>query len=401
MLRSIIWIASSAPIPPFSGPTSKTLCGISALSAMTRVEVITFAETGTQAETARRFAEYWGERVARVHWLAYGRRPGELEAAFRRRFQFGLRLERSRLAGLLKDLDWKNPRRLLVFDDINLAPFMDRFGENALLSPHDCISRMSQSHFSSSPWSFRAPRYLLQSLIARRYERAYYHRALLVHVITQRDRVWLEEINPQARYEVVANGDLLNPGFTAEAPADWEVLVWGDLRIGSIAKGARAFLAAAAACPSWPPGTRTLVVGRVDEPTARSILGRDLLSGVQYAPLLEGSCGRLAHAKVTVIPDTGGAGIKNRCVNILSSGKCLACLYPQMEGIEKACDRGAVNAVNMTELVVKVNNTLSEGTWQAYAHAGQEIFMHEYNEDENRQLWVEMVERAMAIRKSI
>lgn len=401
ILPIIIWVASRPPIPPFSGLTAKTLCGISALSAMTRVEVITFAEPGTEEESARRFAEYWGGRVARVHWLAYGRRPCELEAAFRRRFQFGLRLERSRLAELLADLEWKNPRRLLVFDDIVLAPFMDPFGENALLSPHDCISRMSQSHFRSAPWSSQAPRYLLQSLIACRYERSYYHRALLVHVITQRDRVWLEEINPKARYEVVANDDLCNPGFSKSAPNAWDVLVWGNLQIGSIAQGAKAFLTAVAQDRKWFAGIRLLVVGRATTQEAQKIIGGDLLSLVTYAPYLEDDRGQLQHAKITVIPDAGGAGIKNRCVNILSSGKCLACLYQQMEGIEKACDRGAINAANLIELAARVKKVLCEKNWSDYAQTGQAIFRREYGESVNRQMWADMVERAVAIRTGL
>jgi hypothetical protein len=365
------------------------------------VDVVSFVEREKQAESVRAFEIFWHGRVASSHWVAYGARANCLRAAITGRFQFGGQLEDSVLPTLLDKLGWKSPERLLLFDDITLAPNVARYGSNAIMSSHDCISKMFWSHFRLSPPGLGAARYLFQSLVARRYERAFYHLALLTHVITQRDRVWLESINPRARYEVVPNADLLNPGFSSSAPNTWDVLVWGDLRIGSIARGAKAFLSSAAQDRAWLVGIRMLVVGRASVQEAKKVLGADLLSLVAYAPNLEDDQGHLQHAKITVIPDAGGAGTKNRCVNMLASGKCLACLYPQMEGVERACDRGAINAENLTELAARVKKALIEETWPAYAQTGQEIFDREYGELDNRQLWMEMIERAVAIRSVI
>ena len=398
-LPKIIWVASRPPIPPFSGSTSKSLCGITALSAVTHVDVVSYVERESQIESMRAFDKFWQGRVAGSHWVAYGARANCVRAAITGRFQFGSRLEKSALPAMLDKLGWNSPERVLLLDDINLAPFVMRYGSNAILSPHDCISKMFWSHFRLSPPGLKATRYMFQSLIARRYERAFYHLALLTHVITQRDRVWLEAINPHARYEVVPNADLLNPGFSGSAPNKWDVLIWGDLRISSIARGAKAFLALAAQDRAWLAGLRMLVVGRASAQEAQKILGADLISRVAYASKLEDDQGNLQHAKITVIPDVGGTGTKNRCVNMLASGKCLACLYPQMEGVERACDRGAINAVNLSELLARVKHALIKETWQAYARMGQAIFDHRYGESVNRRLWVEMIERAVAIRQ--
>jgi hypothetical protein len=397
-LPKIIWVAAKPPIPPFSGSTSKSLCGITALSALSHVDVVSFVEHERLEESARAFDIYWQGRVNATRWIAYGPRASLLRAAMTGRFQFGSQLEPGALREALDKLAWDEPDRLVLFDDITLAPFVERYGPNAILSPHDCISKMFWSHFRLSPPGLGAARYLFQSLVARRYERTYYHRALLTHVITQRDRVWLESINPQARYEVIPNADLLNPGFSSSVPNTWDVIVWGDLRIGSIAQGARAFLGAAARDGAWLEGISILVVGRAPVQEAQRILGPELLSRVVYAPQLEDEHGALHHAKITVIPDSGGAGTKNRCVNILASGKCLACLYPQMEGVEKICDRGAINASSLPELSVRVKKALIEETWPAYARAAQKIFAREYGESDNRQLWKEMIERAVAVR---
>ena len=391
-LPGILWVAARPPVPPFSGITSKTLCGITALSSLTRVEVVSFVEERRREEVELRFQEYWEGRVASSHWVAYGPRKSSLQALLERRFQFGTEMESSSLMELLDRLLRESPDRLLLFDDITLAPFLARYGENAIMSPHDCMSRMFSSHLQRRPLGWEAARLLLQSRIARRYEREYYHLALLTHVITQRDRIWLEEINPRARYEVVPNADLLNPGFSPSRPNGWDLLVWGDLRVGSILRGTKTFLRELS---RFSPGKgRILVVGRVTEAEARGRLGEDLLSGVTYAPLLEDREGRVQHAKITVVPDDGGAGIKNRCVNILSSGKCLACLYPQMEGVERASDLGALNAMDHRDLARKVRSVLADGSWEEIASRGQEIYAREYGAEANRQAWADMVRRA-------
>lgn len=397
-LPRIIWIAARPPVPPFSGITSKSLCGIAALSAASNVEVVSFVDREKQAQCEGAFNTFWHGRVAGAHWIEYGPRASLLRAAMTRRFQFGSRFGHRGLPALLDKLDWAAPDRVLLFDDITLAPFVEHYGSNAILSPHDCMSRMFRSHFRHSRPGIRAARYLFQSRLARHYERSFYHLALLTHVITHRDRVWLEAINPKARYEVVPNADLLNPGFSGTAPNGWDVLIWGDLRIGSIAQGAKAFLAAMARDWAWFKGIRMLVVGRAPFNVAKRIMGTDLLSRVTYATNLEDEHGFIQHAKITVVPDSGGAGTKNRCVNILSSGKCLACLYSQMEGVEKECDRGAINALNLPDLALRVRRALTDGTWQIYALTGQAIFDRDYGETANRQLWAEMVERAIAIR---
>jgi hypothetical protein len=206
----------------------------------------------------------------------------------------------------------------MILDDIVLAPLALRYGANAIVSPHDCMSAMFWSHFRMAGLAPGAVKYYLQYLTARRYERSYYHYALLVHVIGHRDRVQLQALNPRARYHIIPNTDLLNPGFSKSRPDSWDVMVWGDLRISSILQGVREFLSCISAIPGWVQEHKVIVVGRVGIAQARAMIGDGLLDRVEYAPMLEGEDGSLRQAGITVIPDLGGAGMKNRVVNILA-----------------------------------------------------------------------------------
>jgi len=69
-----------------------------------------------------------------------------------------------------------------------------------------------------------------------------------------------------------------------------------------------------------------------------------------------------------------------------------------MEAVEKACDRGAVNAANLTELAARVKKALRDETWPVYAQKGQAIFERDYSVNVNQHLWAEMIERAVTVR---
>jgi hypothetical protein len=396
----IIWVAARPPVPPFSGPTSKTLCGIDALSTFTDIHLVTFTHKDSQVETRHKLQQYWRDRPYSIkfHLIEYGRKANMIEAALAKRFQFGTMIENSALSFVLDELDWNNPDHLLVLDDIVLSPFVVRNGSNAILSPHDCISKMSYSHFRLSPVGLAAAKYYSQHLIAQRYEKALFHLALLVHVVTERDRVWLQQINPRARYHVVPNSDLLNPGFTKAESYGWDVMIWGDLGIGSIAQGAKEFVRLIAQDKAWLHRNKVILIGRVSRSEAERIIGDHLLASIEYSSYLENDAGKLRQAKITVVPDLGGAGTKNRSVNLLSSGMCLACLYPQMEGVDKAYDRGAINAPDTEKLVALVKAALLDDSYISIAEMGEAIFRREYSLESLRQSWYEMIERALTIR---
>ncbi len=397
-LPRIIWVAARPPVPPFSGITGKTLCGLDALSAMTEVDLVTFADKSSRDEVAEALQEYWRDRPVFVHMLPMKEKMSWGQALWRRRFQLSTVFEPSSLAAKLSELRWSSPDRLVVFDDILLAPLACSYGINAILSPHDCMSRMFYSHYRLEELSVSKVRKYIQYQIARYYERAFYHAFLLVHVVAQRDRVWLEDINPKARYHVVPNADLLNPGLVRDFDSPWDVLIWCDLNITACAQGARRFVLCAQE-DSRLAKAKKILVGKVPNDVAVQTLGQDVMAHIAYASRLEDESGQMRSAKIIVIPDIGGAGIKNRTINVISSGLCLACLIQQMEGLELIVDRGAINAITMEELVKRISWALETREYEIIADLGKSVYQDNYSLSSNRYLWRHMVERALCIRE--
>jgi len=262
------------------------------------------------------------------------------------------------------------------------------------------MSDMFLSHCKIQKPSLGKVRKYIQYLLALHYERKFYHFFLLVHVITHRDRVLLERINPLARFHVVPNADMLNPGLVRDFNSRWDILIWGDLSIPSCARGVQEFLTHAQR-NSQLVSARKILIGRVPKEEAEAVIGPDMMTQIEYSPRLEDEFGHIRSAKIVLIPDIGGTGIKNRVVNVLSSGLCLACLLPQMEGVEAVADRGAINAVTMKELVERMAWALQTGKYKEIAETGHHIYHNYYNLDLNYRLWREMIERALAIRERV
>ena len=396
----IIWVAARPPVPPFSGVTSKTLCGLKALSTQAEIDLVTFASPPSAEEYKAKLNQYWGRQLISIHILPLRLNARWYQALMRRRFQTSLFFDSKLLDMRLSELNWSSLDRLVIFDDIILAPLGVRYGANAILSPHDCMSDMFLSHYKIQKPSLAKIRKYVQYLLALHYERKFYHLFLLVHVITHRDRVLLERVNPLARYHVVPNADLLNPGLIRDFDSRWDILIWGDLTIPSCSRGTEEFIKYAQRNSQLASASKILI-GKVPKEEAEAIIGKDMMLQIEYSPRLEDESGRIRSAKIVVIPDIGGAGIKNRVVNVLSSGLCLACLLSQMEGVEAVADRGAINAVTMKELVERTAWALQTGKYKQIAETGQRIYHNYYNLDLNYHLWREMIERALAIRERV
>jgi len=399
-LPRIVWVAARPPVPPFSGITSKTLCGLQALSTQADIDLVTFVNPTLAEEYKATLQQYWGGQPISMHILPLRPRARWYQGLVRWWFQSSLLFDGELLDVKLSELRWSSLDRLVIFDDIILAPLGVRYGANAILSPHDCMSDMFLSHYKIQKPSPAKIRKYIQYLLALHYEKKFYHWFLLIHVITHRDRVLLERVNPLARYHVVPNVDLLNPGLIRDFNSRWDILIWGDLTIPSCARGAQEFLMHAQRNGQLASASKILI-GKVPQKEAEIIIGKDLMMQIEYSPRLEDESGRIRSAKIVVIPDIGGAGIKNRVVNVLSSGLCLACLLSQMEGVEAVADRGAINAVTMKELVERIAWALQTGEYKQIAETGQRIYYNHYNLDLNYRLWREMIERALAIRERV
>jgi hypothetical protein len=400
-LRKIIWVASRPPIPPWSGALLTTLSGIHAAASATEVRVIAFADEAEREAITAAFHAYWNGQPVTLDLVPNGPRAGVARSLLRRRFQLSSMLETPALRAALYRTEWSQPSRLVVFDDIVFAPLLTEFGSNAIMSPHDCVSRMFLSHFRAVRFSRWAPKLYLQYLVALRYEAAYYHLALLTHFVTQRDRMALESINPRARCHVVSYGEWAAVKGDRAADRVWDVLVWVDLAIPALARNTRDLIELARRDPAWWSGLNVILVGRVPPAQAEHAIGGAAWKSVEYARYLEDADGRIKRAKIVLIPDAGGAGIKSRCLSVLAAGQCLACLYSQMDGLECVCDRGAINAFQPQDLLAGIRTALRENSFPELARTGASIFQQRYSRDIVRQGWLELIERAVAVRTAL
>ena len=376
-----------------------SLSGINALASVVDIHVISFADDTEKDAIAAKFREYWEGQPVKLQLLPCGKRASILKAFLIRRFQLGTMLEGKAIRNALNELEWNQPSCLVIFDDIVFAPLLTEFGQNAILSPHDCVSKMFHSHFKALRFGHSAFKLYFQYIIALHYEKHFYHLALLTHVVTHQDRVSLEAINPKSRYHVVSFGEWAALNINRTTEQLWDVLIWVNLSIAALAKNTRDFLLLARQDIEWWQRLKVVMVGRVSVAQAEQAVGKELLSGIDYASYLEYRDGRVKQAKIILIPDMSGAGIKSRCLSVLAMEQCLACLYNQMEGLEKACDRGAVNGSGPMELLNKMKYVLDHDTYQEIAHKGASIFRQYYSREIVQQDWLEMIERAVAIRE--
>lgn len=396
-LKQVIWVASRPPIPPFTGIKLKTLSGISALAKRYSVQLVTFAHPSEKEKVSSALSSYWQpHNQVQLNLASVKTKSSILESILRQRFQFGLLLERSDIDWILKSLSWNSSDKLILFDDIVLAPLLMRYGRNALISPHDCISAMFRSHYQTVPLGKVKAKLFTQYRIARFYESRFYQSALLTHLLTQRDRVLLEHINPHARYHVTPLQIPHAPNYTLRSSESWDILIWADLAIPALVSAVRQCVERLR--PYAQNALRIMIVGRVPVEEIGQILPLDTLSHFCYSRFIEDDKGAARRARVVLIPDVGGAGIKTRCLSILASGQCLACLYSQMEGIEKAADIGAINAFSLSDLIPKIIRILESNAETPIANLGQKICRDRFNTETIEREWQQMLERAQVVK---
>jgi len=376
------------------------LSGIRALSTLTGVDVVTFYDDrGLRDKITAEFQLFWGDTPLNLHLVESGKKKHAVSALLAGRFESTTKVENSQLGNVLDSLGWDKHDRLMILDDIILAPLLEKYGKNSILSPHDCMSQLFKAHFLSS--TITDIRKYVQYRLAQHYEKKYLHLALLTHVISHRDRVHLEKANPKARFHVISNADMLNPLARNELTAEFDVLIWGDLSVPTISAGVKKIIRFLEKDKECLKRLRIMMVGKLPLIRAKEILGYNFEGFLDYAQWLEDENGSKRTAKIYLIPDLGGAGMKNRCINLLAAGKCLACLYPQMEGIEKTCDRGSINAIEIEELLLKVKKVIASGSYQLIADTGKSIYEKEYSLGIITKQWREMIERTMSIKQSL
>lgn len=318
------------PLPPLDGHNRPVWEMVRMWSDRVPVEVVVDAAP----ENLGRLKEEWRGRNVRFHPVPRRPRSRPVRAVARRWLLPSTRRHFSCEAETLRNLARNHAAPIVLAQFITSAPVLEFLGgPGTVLSGHDCMSRFfaAQARAARS-WSakchHRARRWLALGM-----ERAYAHRAAITHVYSPDDAAEWRCINPRAVFRAIPvstptpESHLLRPW-----PARSGVLIWGTLMDATVVDGLRRLLRESlAAPPDLRAGWR--VVGRVPESEARGLIPELSEAGVAYTTSIPDLGRALGGTSILVIPDTGGAGQKNRVVEGFAHGCCVLGLEAAFRGL--------------------------------------------------------------------
>ncbi len=396
---TIVWIAAHAPVPPYTGGKLKTRTALTLCAEHVHIHVITFAAQESINAVRNELTREWGSYGVAVTVLPLREGSNSITALRHRKLLTTTRLPLEEVLEQMKQLGGTCETGLVILDDIALAPMLSYCGMHTLFSPHDCISAMELSSLHQMAVGPRWLRQYLQYIVSLHYERTYYHNSLLVHLVTDRDRKNLLDVNAACRCHVVPYRDDSVTRSNARDKFTHDVVIWTDLNRDGLLQGTIGFVREA--LRGSLNERKVLIVGKVTSQEALQKLRTTIPSNWEYSRLLEDDQGAFRYGRVTVVPDIGGAGIKSRILNVISRGDCVAALYEQMSGIDGLADVGALNSFSMNGLVKLVERALDDGSWEQIGLTGQAMLDEEMNETVLRRKWLDMIVRAMTIKQRV
>ena len=206
--------------------------------------------------------------------------------------------------------------------------------KGTVLSGHDCMSRFFRAQVVSANRLAAKCHNLVRWHLAARMERRYGHRAERVHVFTEQDATAWRLRSARASMAVIplpgatADSRLLRPMSEREG-----VVVWGSLVDESIVRGLTLFLSAAAGVSGEIRKT-WMVVGRLPWRQAVERVPQLATSGVAYVERVPDISEWLGRTRLVVLPDSDGTGQKNRLIELLAHGCCVAGMAPAFHGVD-------------------------------------------------------------------
>ena len=163
--------------------------------------------------------------------------------------------------------------------------------------------------------------------LARSLEKRYAKMAAAVHLVSRGEADVFFGVNPEATVACIRlagqrGSGGAGRGVTARNECEFDLLLLGNCAFQHIWSGALAFLSKPLAEIRKCVGvTRVAVLGGHETPGRRREIVRR--SGASYVEWVSDYIGFLSKAKLVVVPDTSGTGLKNRVIDVLGFGGCL------------------------------------------------------------------------------
>jgi glycosyltransferase involved in cell wall biosynthesis len=299
-------------------------------SAGLRIHVLAFARDPALIDTGR-ISREWGPNVS--------------VAVRRLRLNYPLLLLQSFFVPARLDPCWREFQEelarirphLIHLEGIGLSPWLARLrGRQVLMSAVDA-------------WSLRQSRLAVHArgamrIFLRAYgwlslsaERRFYPLAAAVHVVSDEDAAYLRQACPGAKIETIPVGLMSLPiARSVDMKHDSDILrlvFWGDLRVPYLREGLLWLLREVV--PRLPDAIRAsielVVLGRSepDHETLQASAG----TVVRFMQWVDDIDAELRDARVVLLPDASGSGMKNRTLQAMACGAPVLGSRFALEGI--------------------------------------------------------------------
>ena len=331
MRRRIIWVAGFPLIPSYCATSSKS-CGIlRGLSRQFHIDVLVNSDRLNEESCLKGLDSFWG-RCSGIQFHIVPSKSAVWRATgpIRSRFLNESRIDFSKLRVAICSLS-RGEEIPVVLDDAILSRMLGTIRNPVLHSPHDCLSRLYWAEAQHSRSVRTKLEFYYRHFVVSRYERQFYCMARSVHLVNTTDEVLLKAQNPNVRTFLCPIASLLSPVESGpQVERDIDLLVWGNYRSGPVRQGALETILVLKNGEEYWRTKRVVLLGR-----AAFSLGA---TGLELCDQVSDLAKYLRRVKVCMLPDLDGAGIKNRAIDCLSQGVCLAGLRSQLGGLPTPLD---------------------------------------------------------------
>lgn len=379
------------PAPPFSGANRKIHDVVRALSEPFKVTVITY---GALPGAGPALEDYWAGAVdlvvlARRQCFPAARALVQrtLRSVTARRF----REEREAIMMAARG----HARSVLLVDGLSGLPILRYVESGAVSSLHDSMVDYFAIQASSSR---RFDYYVLWSLRARAAARLcahYLHRADAVHAVTEEDAARLRRAFPAIATSVIPILGALpvrSELFRDRCPSSErpQVLVWGNLSLGPVREGFRRLVSS----PEWARLTSSAevrVIGKISEHAFREAFPGHW-QRVSYVERVEELETFLAECSVIVVPDVSGCGQKNRTLEAMRLGVCVAGFPEAFRGLPRGDTRCFLQDEDPDKLIRAIKDAAASGESRTVGSAGRALVDSLFGFEAFRAAWVALLD---------
>lgn len=372
---TLVYVSAFPPVACYPHATSLKSTGfLRGLSQQKEIFLLACSANWDFKKTVTEMRRHWGD-YENIRFAVVNSKTTLLRflAPFRRSFFSETRID---FEEIIKQLDLQNRNLPIVFDDICLSSLMPRYGVRAILSAHDCLSRLFLIEFRfATRFSNKVP-FLYRHWVARHHEKIYYHKAAAIHFVNSEDESIFKTLSPASRTFICPIAGLLKPITSVACPRDIDLLFWGNLDSSPIIFGLKKLLSMMRSIPFFHK-LSIVILGRSSSPDPELFQFEIPFTYISKCNDLESM---LQRTKFCILPDSDGVGIKNRAIDCLSQGACLVGLRSQLGGIPTPLDY-CLAADNLEELPRSIECCYQNNRYVSLAMRGLAVFMQHLTPD--------------------